>query len=150
MVMSWALGGCSIDNHGALAAKVTAAEGAYVVDTYAIGAALRTRADDPGMSIGFDRRSYIFDAVSNHAPDPGWYYFEVPLPESTALVLHTENYGVELRIRANDTGISVGYRATTVMAQVPVGESIYRLLSYRPDAPEHTSVFVCRGEWPCQ
>ena len=150
LVIGGALAACSIDNHGTLAAKVTAAEGAYVVDTYAVGASLRTRADDPGISVGFDRRSYVFDTASGNAPSPGWYYFSAPLPESPALVLHTENYGAEFRGRASDTGVSLGYRATTVMAEVPADESTYRLISYLPDAPEDTSLYVCHGEWPCQ
>ena len=143
------LSGCSVDNHGAVVAKVTAAEGSYVIDAFALGASLRTRADDPGVSIGFDRRSYVYAGAAADAPEPGWHYFAVPLPASAPLVLHSENYGVEVRGRVNDAGITIGYRATTVMAQVPAGESTFRLISYAPDSPERTRVLAC-GDWPCQ
>ena len=143
------LSGCSVDNYGAVVAKVTAAEGSYVIDAFTMGASLRTRADDPGLSLGFDRRSYVYAAEPGDAPEPGWYYFAVPLPASAALVLHSENYGVELRGRTNDAGLTIGYRATTVMAQVPAGESTFRLISYAPGSPEHTRVLAC-GDWPCQ
>ena len=143
------LSGCSVNNYGAIAAKVTAAEGSYVIDAFTIGASLRTRAHDPGVSIGFDRRSYVYAAAAGAAPEPGWHYFAVPLPASVPLVLHSENYGVEVRNRTSDTGVTIGYRATTVMAQVPFGESTFRLISYAPDDPERTRVHAC-GDWPCQ
>ena len=144
------ISGCSLDNYGTVLAKVTTADGGYVVDTFALGAFLRTRSDDPGLSVGFDRRSYVFDSTVGPTPNPGWYYFAVPLPEPEALIVHTENYGIELRSRSQDGGFTLGYRATTVLANVPAGESTYRLISYLPEAPEETSILVCRGEWPCQ
>ena len=71
---------------GAVAGKVTVADGAWVSDMYSAGAHLRTRPDDAGLK------------VEGEVPRAGWYFFRVPLADRPAVAIHTESYGTETNI----------------------------------------------------
>lgn len=145
------LGGCAFDNVGLLASRVTSAEGAWVVDVYSAGAYLHTRADDPGLQLGAGRRSYVFDKRDERELTPGWHYFVAPLPERPSYARDSRSYGLDTTFASNDLGVTLGLRATTVMARVDADDSRFFHLTYLPEHPALTKleVFESGGELAC-
>jgi hypothetical protein len=136
------LGGCAFDNVGLLASRVTSAEGAWVVDVYSAGAYLHTRADDPGLQLGAGRRSYVFDKRDEHELTPGWHYFTAPLPDRLSYARDSRSYGLDTTFASNDIGVTLGLRATTVMARVAADDSQFFHLTYLPEQPALTKLEI--------
>ena len=145
------LGGCAYNNVGLLASRVTSAEGAWVVDVYSAGAYLHTRADDPGLQLGAGRRSYVFDKRDEHELTPGWHYFTAPLPDRASYARDSRSYGLDTTFASNDLGLTIGLRATTVMARVDADDSQFFYLTYLPEQPALTKlqIFGSGGELVC-
>src|ERR1700756_4407346 len=95
--LALAASSCSVDSYGLVAANVSAADGAVIVDVYSIGANLRTRADDPGISLGAAKRSYVFPAAAGGNLAPGWHYLWASLPERNSVAQDTQSVGLDLR-----------------------------------------------------
>jgi hypothetical protein len=146
------LGGCAFDNVGLLASRVTSAEGAWVVDVYSAGAYLHTRADDPGLQFGVGRRSYVFDKRDEGELTPGWHYFTAPLPARSSYARDSRSYGVDTTFARNDLSVTLGLRATTVMARVDADDSQFFHLTYLPEQPASTKleIFESGGELACR
>jgi hypothetical protein len=136
------LGGCAYDNVGLLASRVTSAEGAWVVDVYSAGAYLHTRADDPGLQLGAGRRSYVFDKRDAHELTPGWHYFTAPLPDRPSYARDSRSYGLDTTFARNDVSVTLGLRATTVMARVAADDSQFWRLTYAPAHPAMTKLEI--------
>ncbi len=146
------LGGCAFDNVGLLASRVTSAEGAWVVDVYSAGAYLHTRADDPGLQLGAGRRSYVFDKRDEQELTPGWHYFTAPLPDRASYARDSAQLRPRHDIRAATTSsLTLGLRATTVMARVAADDSQFFHLTYLPEQPALTKlqIFESEGELAC-
>lgn len=145
------LGGCAFDNVGLLASRVTSAEGAWVVDVYSAGAYLHTRGDDPGLQLGAGRRSYVFDKRDENELTPGWHYFTVPLPDRASYARDSRSYGLDTTFARNDISLTLGLRATTVMARVDADDSQFFHLTYLPEHPALTKleIFESGGELAC-
>ncbi|HET6160390.1 MAG TPA: hypothetical protein VFE34_18745 [Dongiaceae bacterium] len=146
------IAGCAFDNVGLLASRVTSAEGAWVVDVYSAGAYLHTRADDPGLQVGIGRRSYVFDKRDAQELTPGWHYFTAPLPERASFARDSRTLGLETTFARDDMSLTLGLRATTVMARVSAGDARFYRLTYLPEQPDETmlEIFeVTRGEVAC-
>ena len=145
------LGGCAFDNVGLLASRVTSAEGAWVVDVYSAGAYLHTRGDDPGLQLGVGRRSYVFDKRDENELTPGWHYFTAPLPDRPSYARDSRSYGLDTTFARNDISLTLGLRATTVMAQVDADDSQFFHLTYLPEHPALTKleIFESGGELAC-
>ena len=140
------LGGCAVDTVGLLASRVTSAEGAWVVDVYSAGAYLHTRADDPGLQLGAGRRSYVFDKRDAQELTPGWHYFTAPLPERPSYARDSRSYGLDTTFASNDLSLTLGLRATTVMARVAADDSQFWRLSYAPAHPANTKLEVIQDD----
>jgi hypothetical protein len=138
------LAGCAIDTLGTLGSRVTHAESAVVVDLYTLGAHLRTRADDRGLTIGLARRSYVFTAESAGVLAPGWHLLRVPLPPAAAVAQHVASLGLEARAGPVDYGLMLGLRVATVLARAPAGTDVTLALDYTPANPELTRLQVCK------
>lgn len=145
------LTGCAFDNVGLLASHVTSAEGAWVVDVYSAGAYLHTRADDPGLQLGAGRRSYVFDKRDEAELTTGWHYFTAPLPDRASYARDSRSYGLDTTFAANDLSVTLGLRATTVLARVDANESQFFHLTYLPAQPALTKldIFESGGELAC-
>ena len=139
------LGGCAFDNVGLLASRVTSAEGAWVIDVYSAGAYLHTRADDPGLQLGAGRRSYVFDKRDEHELTPGWHYFTAPLPDRPSYARDSRSYGLDTTFASNDLSLTIGVRATTVMARVAADDSQFWRLTYAPAHPAMTKLEIVQG-----
>lgn len=129
-----------------MAAEVTQSSDAVVVDSYSVGSWLRTRADDPGLSIGWTRRSYVYSRVAVPNAAPGWHYFAIPLADLPAVVVDARTTGIELRPANREVRLALGYAATTILAQIPNDESVVLAASYQPAHPELTHIYTKRED----
>lgn len=142
------LSGCSTAS-GLLVADVYRTEGAWVVVIEGLGATVRTLADDAGLTLGYERRIYVYPETSDDLPSEGRHHWSVRLPKKPALARNTRTIGLELRTSGVDLGITLGYRDASLLAHVPVGESIYMRLSFLPDDARTTRLTYCPEEDPC-
>ena len=143
------LTGCTVANYGTTAARVTHADGALIVDVFAVGGQLRTRSDDPGLSLGFARQSYVFPLPEPTAPAPGWYYFHVPLPDRPAVALDLRTAGLDVQTMRSSFGFTLGYRASTVLARVQSDRDMVLQIHYVPSDPKVTVLLYCEGTLEC-
>lgn len=134
--------GCAYDNVGLLASRVTGADGAWVVDVYSAGAYLHPRADDPGLQFGVGRRSYVFDKQGEQEFKPGWHYFIAPLPERDSYARDSRTLGLDTTFARNDISVTLGLRATTVIARVGAEDSRLYRLRYAPRRPVDTKLEI--------
>ncbi len=142
------LASCSASS-GLLFADVTRAKGAWVVDIKGCCASLRTVADDAGVSLGYDRRIYIYPIQIGDPPREGRHYFTVQLPQQAPVALNNRAIGVDVRATGLDLGITLGYRDTTLLARVPDGESVLMQLHFIAGQPNKTRLTYCKEEDPC-
>lgn len=145
----FAVAGCAVDGTGALAARVTHAHEAVVVDIYTLGAQLRTRSDDRGLSIGVARRSYVFPSDDSEGPSRGWHLFHVPLPEEESVAQHHTTLGLDLRGGPVDVGATLGLRSTTILLRQKLDRPTIVAIDYEVGAPERTRLQRCLGELAC-
>jgi hypothetical protein len=146
---AFGLGGCAVDTMGALASQITPAGSAVVIDLYTVGAHLRTRAEDRGLTIGLARRSYIFAVEDAGNVSPGWHLLWTPLPTGAAVAQHVASLGLEARAGPVDYGLTLGLRVATVIARVPRDTDMALTLDYTPSHPERTLLQVCRESERC-
>lgn len=143
------LSACAIDNYGLLAANVTHADGAIVIDVYTVGGQLRTAAADPGLTIGGSKRSYVFARDAGESPAPGWHYFRVPLPGTLPVALDSRSLGLDIRSAAPNFDVALGYHETTVLTRAASDSNDAWQLSYRPFEPWLTRFQRCNEEFSC-
>jgi hypothetical protein len=148
-LLSAALSGCAFDNVGFLAGKVTSASDAVVIDVYQVGVHLRTRAEDAGVSLGVAQRTYVYSVDQAGSIPAGWHYFIVPMPDERAEVLDTRNLGVEIRATAPEASVTIGYRQTTILANVPSDASIILRATYDSSDRSRTRLQYCREGRTC-
>jgi hypothetical protein len=144
-----ALSACTINNTGLLAAHVTEADRATVIDIYSLGAQLTTASYDRSASLGYDVRSYVFPDTVAGLPSAGWHFFHTQLPTTPPVAVHTRTFGVAASARAGEVSGMIGYEEVAVMASVPAGDSISYKLTYAPDDPTKTSLSDCTGVAGC-
>ena len=95
-MVAFAASACSVDGVGMLMADAFDAGDATIVRLRAMGAQLRTRADDAGVTIGLTERLYVFDHERrDDLPDVGRHYWSVRLPDRPSLALATQSLGAE-------------------------------------------------------
>lgn len=148
VVLFFCLGGCS-SGSGLLLADVTHAEGAWVVAIEGFGASLLTIAGDSGLTLGYDRRTYVYPRKIDDPPPEGRHYFYVPLPRTAPLALNKRAIGLDLRTTGIDLGLTLGYRDTTLLAWVASNDSVYMRLHFIADQPDATRLSYCHEDDPC-
>jgi hypothetical protein len=148
-LLSAALSGCAFDNVGFLAGKVTPTSDAVVVDVYQLGLHLRTRAEDAGVSFGVAQRTYVYSVEQAASLRAGWHYFVVPMPDERAQILDTKNIGLEIRATAPEASITIGYRQTTILANVPSDASIILRAVYDSRDRSRIRLRYCREGRTC-
>jgi hypothetical protein len=140
--------GCSVGNYGVIAARVVNADGALVVDVYSVGVNLRTRVDDPGITVGASRRSYIF-APDRADLDEGWHYLRVSMPDRPSVAQETESIGFDVRSGSPGLSFDLGYSETAVLARADRGSSLTMQIDYQPAQPSLTRLRYCEGNDRC-
>jgi hypothetical protein len=142
------LGGCS-STSGLLIADVIRAEGAWVVAIEGCCASLRTVASNAGLTLGYDRRTYVYPIKIDDPPAEGRHYFVVPLPRERPVAVNTRAIGIDVRATGIDLGLTLGYRDATLLARAPSGDSVYMRLHFIADDVGGTRLIYCPEEDPC-
>lgn len=141
---------CAIDNHGAVLGRITHADGAVVADIYAIGFHLKTKPGDSGLVLGYSRSSYVFAETAEQSTiAEGWHAFSVPVPDAAAKAMHLESVGASAHGNHSNIGMTLGYRAFTLMALVPAEANQVLSVRYQPSRPEETRVRFCGEDSKC-
>lgn len=143
-----AISGCA-SNSGLLIADVIRAEGSWVVTVEGCCATLRTAAGDGGLSVGYDRRSYVYPLQIDDPPSEGRHYLWVQLPREAPLAFNNRLIGLDIRATGIDLGLTLGYRNATVLARLSSADAVYMRLRFAPDAPSATRLIYCEGDVPC-
>jgi hypothetical protein len=141
--------GCAPGAAGLVSGDIVEADGARLIVVRGYGLQLRAEPSDAGLTLGYARRTYVYPDTTPGFPDPGPYWFWVPQPDTPPVAWAGEAIGLDVRAAASSWGITLGYRGTAVLAQVPAGETVYRRLRFAPDDPASTSLRMCRGEVEC-
>jgi hypothetical protein len=113
------------------------------------GVQLRGAPSDAGLTLGYARRTYVYPGTTPDLPDTGRYYFWVPQPATAPVAWYGRAIGLDLRTATGNLGITLGFRGTAVLAQVPEDETVYYRLRFVPDDPGSTRLRFCRGEDEC-
>ncbi len=142
------LSGCSTAS-GLLVADVYRTQGAWVVDIQGFGATMRTLADDAGLTLGYERRVYVYPETTEDLPAEGRHHWSVRLPNKPALAGNVCVIGLDVRTSGVDLGFTLGYRDASLLAHVPEGESLHMRLSFLPGDPRATRLTYCPEEDPC-
>jgi hypothetical protein len=142
--------GCAVNGVGSVVANVTVAKGGRVVDLYSLGGHLRTWEAEPGFSVGYSRRSYIYSCGPQRQEciPAGWYYFNVP-NLSRAVARNVENVGLDIFVARPLFGVTLGYQTMTVMVILPIEKKTTMRLRYISGKPEATIVDICEEGQIC-
>lgn len=133
--------GCAINNVGVIAARVEHGHGAVVYMTYAPGVSLRTYPEERGASIGMARRICIAK-LDPSSPSRGVYFVALPAYPARCYTRSTTNWGLAVRLSPPDLSISLGYRDTTTLALVNVGDAVAYTVSFDTTHPSATHLEV--------
>ena len=149
IALAFGLGGCAPGVAGLVSGDVLDADGAKVIVVRGYGVQLRGAASDAGLTLGYARRTYVYPNTIAELPEPGRYYFWVPQPSAPPVAWEGQAIGLDLRASSSSVGLTLGLRATAVLVQVPVGETVAYQLRFMPDEPALTRLRYCRGEDAC-
>jgi|SRR5215467_1157616 len=135
-------GGCAIGNYGSIIARVTEAQGSWVLDTYTVGLRVHgATGDDVGVRLGLSRESWVFSDSEVVVPRPGWYHFVLPSLQYDKAVLHRLSmFGADIRFGRPEPGVTLGFQELIAPTPVPSSGSAFRSILYMPDAPQLTCV----------
>jgi hypothetical protein len=142
------LGGCSTTS-GLLIADVHRTSGAWVVAIEGVGAAFRSVASDAGLTLGYDRRTYVYPERIGDPPRQGRHYFFLQLPKSLPVMIDTRAIGLDVRASSVEVGVTLGYRAAAMLVPVPITQSLYMRLKFSSADIKATELIYCPEENPC-
>jgi len=142
--------GCTIGPVGTIAGRVSLVEGGWVMETYTLGAHLRTTgADDPGFGLGAAKRTYLFAEGEAPAPRAGWYLVILPrVALGRAVLRHIFTSGIDLHLGPLEAGIVVGMQRVTATRPESADCDTFRDLRFEPSSPTSACVSTQR-ERPC-
>jgi hypothetical protein len=141
--------GCAPGIMGLVSGDVLDADGARVIVVRGYGVQLRGAPSDAGLTLGYARRTYVYPSTTPDLPVPGQYYFWMPQPTAAPVAWEGKAIGFDVRMAGINLGITLGFRATAVLAQVPDDQTVYYRLRFVPDDPASTLLRFCRGEHEC-
>lgn len=146
------LSACAVNNTGFLAARVTDAEGAVVVDSYSLGGHLRTGGHDRGIAAGVGRRSYVFATVSGASEvedvATGWHLFHWRRPAGDVVASDVMQIGLDLEL-GQSLSFLAGLGRTTQIARVSADSTVALYLKYAPRSPTETVSIYCKEKEEC-
>jgi hypothetical protein len=146
LVVACLASGCAIGPAGTIAGRVSTVQGGWILETYVVGAHLRTGAAEPGLGLGATKWIYIFAEEEVPSPALGWYVLLLPsVPLEKALLRHLEMLGIDLHLSAPEPGITVGAQWLTVTRPVRVDEDSFREINFRSSFPADACVSTQRG-----
>lgn len=132
-----ALSACSIDGRGFASSEVFEADGARIVRSETYGVAVRTAADDAGVTIGY---SWTLALIPNcpDAPRIGNHRFGVSMSGLQPIATVRRTGGVAIDMNRRTMGVMLGYSEEGLFTRLPADASIVRTLLLTPDEPSKT------------
>jgi hypothetical protein len=137
------LAGCATGTGGLVAGEVVEADGARVIVVRGYGLQVRTEPIDAGLTLGYARRTYVYPDTTPGLPAPGSYILWIPQPATAPVALDGAAIGLDLQASRLNLGMTIGYRGTSLLTHVPVGESIFVSLRFAPTDPAATRLRYC-------
>lgn len=125
---------CSIDGIGFASSEVIEAQGARVVRTETYGVALRSAADDAGVTIGYTSTLTVIPDCAG-APRAGKYSFGVSMAGIRPVASVRRTGGLALDTNRRTIGAMLGFSEDLVLRAIPANDSIVRRLVLTPDEP---------------
>jgi hypothetical protein len=128
------LSACSVDGRGFAASEVLEVDGARVVRSETYGVAVRTAADDAGITIGY---SWTLALIPNcpDAPRLGAHRFGLSLSGLRPIATVRRTGGVAIDMNRRTMGVMLGYAEDGLFTRLPADTSIVRRLVLTPDEP---------------
>jgi hypothetical protein len=128
------LSACSIDGIGVASSEVIEASGARIVRTETYGVALRSAADDAGITIGYTwTLAVIPDCAA--APRAGKYRFGVSTAGIRPVAFVRRTGGLALDTNRRTIGAMLGFSEDVLFSSIAKNDSIVRRLVLTPDEP---------------
>ena len=125
---------CSIDGMGFASSEVIEAQGARVVRTETYGVALRSKADDAGVTIGYSWTLAVLPDCAG-SPRPGKYSFGVSMVGLRPVASVRRTGGLSLDTNRRTMGALLGFSEDVMLAAIPKNDWIVRRLVLTPDEP---------------
>ena len=129
-----ALSACSIDGIGLASSQVIEAQGARIVRTETYGIALRSKADDAGIAIGYSWTLAVLPDCPS-APHVGKYSFGVSTAGIRPVASVRRIGGLALDANRRTVGVMLGFSEDVMFSAIPANASIVRRLVLTPDEP---------------
>jgi hypothetical protein len=139
------LNACSVNGHGVATTRVDHGDGAVVSSLYAPGLNIRT-GDDSGLSLGMTKRVCIEEKTQD-SPVEGWYHGRSP-PGPECLSRDLTTGGIEVRSAPPEFSLTIGYKKTTIIANLPADRNRHYLVHYDIENPQNAIVHVYENGEP--
>jgi hypothetical protein len=134
VVAMLAVSACSIDGVGFASSEVIQAQGARIVRTETYGLALRSAADDAGVTLGYSwTLAVIPDCAA--APRAGKHSFGVSTAGLHSVASVRRTGGLALDMNRRTIGAMLGFSEDVTFSAIPAHASIIRRLVLTPDEP---------------
>ena len=131
------LSACSINGMGFASSEVIEAQGARIVRTETYGVALRSSADDAGVTVGYSwTLALIPDCAA--APRAGKYSFGVSMAGIRPIASVRRTGGLALDLNRHTVGVMLGFSEDALFSEIPRNDSIVRRLVLTPDEPSQS------------
>jgi hypothetical protein len=148
VVAALTMSGCSIDGIGFASSEVFDARGARAVRTETYGIALRTKADDAGVTIGYASTLTLFPDCPE-APPAGRHTFGVSTSGLRPLAMLRRTSGVAIDTNRRGVGVMLGFAEDGFFSAAPVDDSVHRHLVLTPDDPSKIEFRQISEKGPC-
>ncbi|MFO1084766.1 MAG: hypothetical protein U1E21_09400 [Reyranellaceae bacterium] len=125
---------CSINGVGFASSEVIEATGARAVVTETYGVAVRTAAEDAGITIGY---SWTLTLVPDCAASPraGKYRFGISTAGLPTIAAVRRKGGLAIDTNRRALGFMLGFSEDAMLSRVRADESVIRRLVLTPDDP---------------
>jgi hypothetical protein len=128
------LSACSVDGRGFASSEVFEADGARIVRSETYGVAVRTAADDAGVTIGWSWTLALIPDCPG-APRVGTHGFGVSMSGLRPIATVRRTGGVAIDMNRRTMGVMLGYSEDGLFTRIPADASIVRSLVLTPDEP---------------
>ena len=142
------LSACSINGVGVASSDVIEANGARVVRTETYGVALRTAAEDAGVTIGYSWTLALIPDCSA-GPPVGTHRFGVSTSGVRPIAMVRRIGGIGIDTNRRTVGIMLGFSEDAIFSEVAANESVIRRLVLTPDEPSQSELHQIREQGPC-
>ena len=133
---------------GVASSDVIEANGARVVRTETYGVALRTAAEDAGITIGYSWTLVLLPDCAD-GPRPGTHRFGVSMSGLHPIAMIRRIGGIGIETNRRTIGIMLGFSEDAIFSEVAADESVMRRLVLTPDDPSQIELHQIREQGPC-